>query len=402
MSNHRIATRAVHAGESPDAETGALVPPLVTASTFALPDAETMAAIERGDRPGYLYSRLGNPTVRALERKVAALEGAEGAVALASGMAAVSAIVLSTARSGERVLFGADVYGGTQEFVNEVLPRWNIRAEYVDATDPGAVRAALKGEAKLLHVESPSNPTLKVCDLAALAGIAHEAGALLSVDNTFATPVLQRPLELGADIVMHSATKYLCGHGDAIAGVVCSTSERAREIRANGAQRLGGAMNPFAAYLVLRGILTLPVRMAQACENALRLSRFLESRHEVSSVTYPGLDSHPEHSLAGRQMQTAGGPAYGAMLTFDLAGGDVAAAAFCRGTKIASHAVSLGDVRTLVLHYGKLLDEFIGVEARRARGVTDGFVRVSVGIEDIEDLVEDFQQALDGLPARST
>ena len=387
--NFGMHTLAIHAGEEPDPATGAVATPIHMASTFAFPSAEVAAAVFAGEEEGYIYTRWGNPTVDALERRIAALEGGEAALATASGMAAIATAVMTVAQAGDHIVATRAIYAGTYNLLAKELPRYGVHTTFVDATDPQNVAAAMREETRIVYLESPGNPTLALNDIAAIARIAHDAGALVFIDNTFATPVNQRPLELGADVVLHSATKYLCGHGDAIGGIVVGSADFIAAARTGVLRDVGGVMSPFNAWLILRGVQTLPLRMERHNANALQVARFLEAHPQVRSVSYPGLPSHPQHELARRQMRGFGG-----MVCFEVRGGVEAGRRLMNRIRLCTLAVSLGDTRTLICHSASTTHSTVPREARLAAGVTDGLVRLSVGLEDPEDIIADLDQAL--------
>lgn len=367
-------TLAVHAGAEPDPATGAVAPPIQLSTTFVHDPS--------GGPDTYSYQRQDNPTQRRLETTLAALEGGQRALAFASGMAAVAA-VLDTLQRGQRVLVPEDCYVGTRGYVTEVLPERGVEVVTVDTTDLDAVRAACAGGIALLWAESPSNPRMRISDLAELARVAHAHGARFACDNTFATPVLQRPLELGADLVMHSTTKYFGGHSDVLGGALVFA--RNDDFAARIAQRrllTGAILAPFSAWLTLRGCRSLPARMALHCANARKVAQFLAGHRAVARVNYPGLDGHPGHAIATRQMRD-----FGAMLSFELRGGYDAALAVTRNTRIFTNATSLGGCESLIEHRASA--EGAHTHAPPA------LVRVSVGLEDAGDLLGDLAQALD-------
>jgi cystathionine gamma-lyase len=377
----RFATRAIHVGQEPDPATGATIVPIYQTSTY------TQEA--PGKHKGYEYSRTANPTRAALEECVASLEGADHGLAFASGLAATIA-TMSLLSPGDHVVAGDDLYGGTYRLFDKVLPRMgNLEFTYADTTDPRAVEKALRPETKLLWIETPTNPMLTLSDIAALCELAHERGAIVTVDNTFASPYFQNPLALGADVVVHSTTKYLGGHSDVVGGaVVTSNSDFYEEIRFY--QNAAGAVpGPFDSWIVLRGLKTLAVRMRQHEENALAVAEFLQDHPEVETVNYPGLPSHPQHGLAKRQMSGFSG-----MVSFTLRGGAEAAYAAVQKTEVFSFAESLGGVESLITHPATMTHAAIPREQREARGVTDGLMRLSVGIEDREDLIADLDRAI--------
>lgn len=377
---YKFDTLAIHAGQSPDPVHGAVMTPIVLSSTFAQEGP--------GGHKGYDYSRAGSPTRTALEECVAALEGGTHGIAYGSGCAATTAILM-TLRPGDHVIVGDDVYGGTFRIFDKVLKDFGIDATFLDLGDLAAVERARKPSTKMLWLETPSNPMLKLFDIAALTTWARAAGLRSVVDNTFASPVLQSPLALGADAVVHSSTKYLNGHSDVVGGVVV-TSDDAFAERLHFLQKaVGGVPSPFDCYLVLRGIKTLGVRVRQATANAHVLAAYLEAHPAVEKVIYPGLASHPQYALAQRQMRDAG-----AMLSFVVKGGFPAADAFLRRVKIFTCAESLGGVESLAEHPASMTHASIPVEQREALGIVDGLVRLSVGVEHVDDLRQDLADAL--------
>jgi cystathionine beta-lyase/cystathionine gamma-synthase len=379
----RFETRAIHAGQSPDPSTGATIPPLYLSSTY------TQAA--PGKHHGYEYSRSGNPTRTNLEESLASLEGGEDCATFSSGLAACSAL-LDTLQPGDGVVAGHDLYGGTFRLLDKVFRPLGIEVAFAESAETAAYEQALRRlkHPRLLWLETPTNPLLDIVDIAGLSSLAASSGLLTAVDNTFASPYLQTPIALGADYVVHSTTKYLGGHSDVIGGAVIARTRSLLE-RVRFLQNARGAVpGPFDIYLVQRGIKTLPVRMQRHSENALSLARFLENHSAVRRVIYPGLESHPAHALASRQMH-----AYGGMLTLELNGGLDAAVAFCSNLHVFSLAESLGGVESLCCHPATMTHASIPKELREPRGITDGLVRLSVGLEHIEDLTRDLQQALD-------
>ncbi len=383
-----LRTRAVHAGQHHDPSTGAIATPIAQTTAFGYGTLERGAAIFAGEAPGYRYSRFANPTVAALEAKLADLEGAPSAVAFASGTAACSSVLLGLLRPGDELVFLGPLYGGTEGLLRNLGERWGIRV--VDATACG-LEAALTPATRMVWVESLTNPTLRVHDLAEVARLARARGITTVVDNTFCTPCLVRPLALGMDVVLHSMTKYLGGHGDATGGIVAGSEALVRAVRQTGLGHVGGNLAPQEAYLFLRGIKTLPLRMAAHCEGAMAVARFLQNHPAVKTVHYPGLESHPQHALAQRQMQ--GG--FGGMVTLELARAErTAVAAMLNRLQLFTQAVSLGDVDSLACHPASTTHSFVSPEARAAAGVTEGMVRLSVGIEHPDDLIADLAQAL--------
>jgi len=377
----RIETRSIHAGQEPDEETGAVMPPIYATSTYAQ-DAP-------GEDRGYEYSRTGNPTRTALEDNLASLEGAEHCRAFASGMAGINT-VLNLLESGDHVVAGDDVYGGTHRLFRQVYEQYDLSFSFVDTTDHDAVRDAITGDTELVWVETPTNPLMRVNDIQALADIAHANDALCAVDNTFATPYLQQPLDYGADIVSHSLTKYLGGHSDVVGGALMTDDDDLDEQFGFYQNSVGATPDPFACFLVLRGTKTLPVRMDRHCENARTIAERLDAHPDVSQVYYPGLDAHPQHDLAAEQMSDFGG-----MVSFELDASLDEASTFVSSTEVFTLAESLGGVESLIEQPATMTHASIPREERVAAGLTDGLVRISVGVEHIEDLWEDLESAID-------
>ncbi|MBL8056061.1 MAG: PLP-dependent transferase [Anaerolineales bacterium] len=391
-----LQTLAIHAGEAPDPVTGASAPNLVMSTTFVV-DGETAFA-SGSDKEQFVYARHSNPTVQQLEQKLAALEGAEAGVAFGSGMAAIAALMLLTLRSGDHVVMTDVAYMGAAELMKDYLPALGVRVSRVNTADLEAVRAALTPATKLVHIETPANPILRLTDIAAVAELAHAAGARLSVDSTYATPVATRPLALGADFVIHSLTKYLGGHGDALGGALLGPAAEMTAARDKTLVHFGGVLSPFNAWLILRGLATLPLRMRAHAENAWHVARFLETHPKVTRVFYPGLPSHPQHALAGRQMRNFSG-----MVTFQTAAGPRAARVLSERLEIIHYAVSLGHHRSLVffIDTADLLANSYALDPAQSESYRayagDGVFRFSVGLEDPEDLCRDLDQALAAL-----
>lgn len=384
-----IHTLAIHAGEAPDPTTGALVTPIILGNTFHLGTAENGAAVFSGEKEGYVYTRWGNPTVAVLERKVAALENAEAALATASGMAAIATAVLHTLHAGDHIVSARAIYPSTYHFFDQQLRGLGIETTFVDATDARGIASALKPNTKLVYLETPGNPLLSVCDLAASAKIARDAGVMTICDNTFATPINQRPLDLGIDVVVHSATKYFCGHGDATGGIIAGKRDFISQCSTETLRYYGGVLSPFNAYLILRGTVTLPIRVARHNQNALAVAKFMEQHPQVERVFYPGLESHPQHLVARRQMCGFGG-----MVCFELKGGVTAGVRMMNAVQLCALATSLGDARSLISHPASTSHVVLSREARLEQGVTDGLVRLSVGLEDVEDIIGDLKRGL--------
>ena len=390
-NHHQFATLAVHAGEAPCKVTGAVDTPIYRSTTFAAVDSDEMAALYSGEKPGYMYTRYGNPTVHALEEKIAALEGGEAAQALATGMAAVSSAILAYVKAGDHVVAARSLYGAAYNFLNRKLPAMGASTTFVQSTRAEDFEKAIQPNTRLIYFESPSNPILEILDIAALAGIARAHGIPSMMDNTFASPALQQPLKLGITVVVHSATKYLCGHGDAMGGVAIGAKDYIEHLNRDVLRDFGGVMSPFTAWLMLRGIRTLHVRMPVHCANAQKVAEFLAQHPKVERVNYPGLVNHPGHDLAKRQMK-----AFGAMMSFEVKGGYAGGKRVMDGVKIFLRAASLGDTRSLIVHSASTSHRAVPPEQREAIGITDGLVRLSVGIEAAEDLIQDLDQALAG------
>jgi cystathionine beta-lyase/cystathionine gamma-synthase len=378
----RFNTRCIHAGQEPDSATGAIITPIYQTSTFVHD--------ELGQDKGFDYSRTNNPTRAAVEANIAALEGARSGIAFASGVAAINAVA-SRLDPGDHVVVDKNIYGGTHRLFEHVLRRYKISFSYVETAIPDNVTAALTSHSKMIYVETPSNPLLGLTDLAVMADLAHSHNTKLVVDNTFASPYVQRPLEHGADLVIHSTTKYLNGHSDSIGGMVL-TSNAEDEASLRFIQNTGGAiMGPFDAWLLLRGTKTLALRMRTHSQNGLALAEFLSSHSKVHEVLYPGLPDHPQHALACRQMHGFSG-----MLSFDV-GSLEAATTVCNRARLFSLAVSLGGVESLISHPASMSHASVPRKERLERGIGDGLIRISTGIEDIQDLTEDMHQALDAI-----
>ena len=374
-----FATRAIHAGQDADPATGATVVPIYATSTY------TQAA--PGQHKGFEYSRTGNPTRAALETCLASLEGGERGLAFASGSAATAA-VLSTLKPGDEVAAAADLYGGTYRLLERVFKPWGLVARYTDDASPAGFAKIITPATKMVWIETPTNPLVQVIDIAAIADLAHKAGAPLAVDNTFASPYLQLPLKLGADLVVHSTTKYLGGHSDVVGGAVIGRKDLLQPI-AFYQNAAGGVPGPFDCWLVLRGLKTLALRMERHCANARQLATWLVKQPQVRRVYYPGLPNDPGHDLAKRQMRDFGG-----MMSVSIHGGKETALRLLTRTKLFSLAESLGGVESLIGHPATMTHASIPAEIRQARGIDDGLVRLSVGIEDVQDLQEDLRQAL--------
>ncbi len=363
--------------------------PIFQSSTFAFENADHGAAIFAGEDPGYVYTRLGNPTQAAFEVEMAYLEGGEAALALASGMAAATTAVLTCCRAGEHIVAGDTLYGGTHQLFTQTLPRLDIAVTEIDARDPENFARAITDKTRLVYLETPANPTLVLTDIAAVAEIAHAKGVPVLVDNTFCTPYLQNPLSLGADIVLHSATKYIGGHGDTVAGVLVGKADWIMQARMETLRDVGGCISPFNAWLLLRGLKTLPVRMDRHQRSAMEIAQFLSYHPKVEDVIYPGLSFHPQHALAGRQQRGFGG-----MISFMVAGGRAAGKVVLDAVELCTLAVSLGDVDTLIEHPASMTHSTYNDADLKKVGIDPAMIRLSVGLEDVDDIIADLRQAL--------
>ncbi len=376
----KFETLAIHAGQEPDPATGATVVPVYQTTTY------TQEAV--GADRGFVYARTGNPTRTALEQCLAALEGARFGLAYASGMAAIAG-AMQLVRAGDHVVVADDLYGGTWRLFTRILPAYGVRFSYADATRPEQLAKAFEATTRMLWIESPTNPMLRIVDIAACASIARSRGAWLAVDNTFATPYLQNPIALGADVVVHSTTKYLGGHSDVLGGALVVEDEELHERLRFARTATGGVPGPWDAWLVLRGTKTLAVRMRQHQHNAARVAEFLRGRPEIAAVHWPGFPDHPGHALAQRQMRGFGG-----MVTIELAGGEAAARRLCEATRVFSLGESLGGVESLIGYPWKMSHAVFEPDEKRRRGVSEAIVRLSVGLEDADDLCADLAAAL--------
>lgn len=391
-------TTAIHAGEVPDPVTGASAPNIVMSSTYVSEEPAGFSAHELTDKSPFLYGRWANPTVRSLEQKLAALEGTEACICLASGMAAASAIFLSLLSSGDHLIISDVSYAGVAELARDTLPRFGIEVSIVNTSDLDAVAASVRPNTKLIHAETPVNPIMRLSDVAGLAKIAKFAGAKLSCDATFASPLGQKSAELGVDYVMHSITKYIGGHGDAIGGAICGTSEDIKALNLEAAIHYGGILSPFNAWLISRGAATLPLRMRAHEEGAMAVAKWLEAHPKVTSVMYPGLESHPQHELAKAQMQNFSG-----MLTFQVGGvaeGEALAEVMTKQLQVVHYAVSLGHHRSLIywMPTDGLMETSFRLEGEQLEDYRqyagDGIFRLSIGLEDASDLIADFERVL--------
>ena len=393
-----FSTTAIHHGYDPLEHQGALVPPIYLTSTFAFPSAEYGAACFSGEEAGHFYTRISNPTLQLLEARVAALEGGSAAVAFSSGMGAITSTMWTLLRPGQEVLADTTLYGCTFAFFRDGLARFGVRIRHVDMTDLHAVAEALGADTRVVYFESPANPNMRLIDIQAVAGLARASGAITVVDNTYSTPYLQKPLAFGADVVLHSATKYFSGHGDVTAGLaVCADAAMAKEIRLYGLKDMTGAvLSPQDAFLILRGLKTLALRMDKHCANALALAQCLSRHAAVKQVFFPGLPSDPFHELARRQMRNFGG-----MVAFELHGGVQAGKRFINALQLVARAVSLGDAESLAQHPASMTHSAYTPQERIAHGISEGLVRLSAGLEDEADLLQDVKAALDAALAHA-
>ena len=380
----RFRTTQIHGGVEPDPTTGAILPPVYQSTTFVQPSVEEYMA------KGYSYSRTANPTVRVWERKIALLEGGHDAAAFGTGMSAINAVFMAFLNAGDHCIVSDVAYGGTYRLATKIYTRFGVEFTFADTSDPGAVAAAIRSNTRLILTETPANPTLKYTDLAAVSEVAKAQGIPHAVDNTFLTPYYQRPLELGADLVIHSTTKYLDGHNATVGGSVVSAAPELHEQVAFVQNATGSIMSPFVAWLTLQGVKTLSERMDRQSDNALKIARFLESHPKVTTVRYPGLESFPQHDLAKRQAS-----GFGAMLWFEVEGGREAGIRIMDSVRLWTLAENLGSVESLVTHPVTMTHADVDETERARVGITDGLIRLSVGLEDADDLIEDLAQALE-------
>lgn len=385
-----FSTRAIHHAYDPYAGTGDLNPPIHVSSTYTFPTVEDGAARFAGEQAGYVYSRVGNPTTVLLEQRIADLEGGEAALVTASGMGATTSLLWTLLKPGDEVIADKTLYGCTFGFFNHGLARFGVKITHIDLTDPANLAAAIGPATRVVYFETPANPNMRLADIAAIAAIARRHGALTVVDNTYCTPYLQRPIELGADYVVHSATKYLGGHGDLIAGAIVGPRESLDEVRFQGIKDMTGAvLSSQDAFLILRGLKTLALRMDRHCANAQVIAEFLAGHDKVAVCHYPGLTDFPQYDLARRQMARPGG-----MVAFELKGGIEAGRRFMNALGLITRAVSLGDAESLAQHPASMTHSFYTPEQRAAHLISEGLVRISAGLEDADDLLADVEQAL--------
>lgn len=384
-----IGSKFVHAGHVSDPVTGALSTPIYATAAYEFENAQDGALKNMSMEYGYCYTRQGGPTQVALEKKMAILEGAEAGLAFASGTAAISACLCHQLKAGDHAVVSATTYSTPHILFEKLLPKFGVKADFVDATDPKNVEKAIGPNTKMIYIETPANPTVTINDIKAIVAIAKKHNLVTVCDSTFATPYLQRPIEMGVDIVIHSATKYLSGHGDAMGGILVGNKKLMDEIRMDIMVIMGGIISAFDAYLIIRGIKTLELRMKRHCENAMKVAQFLETHPKIDKVHYPGLVSHPQHELAKEQMNDFGG-----IVTFEVKGGIEAGGKLMESVKMCKLVVNLGDVISLVSHPATMSHIEMSKEEREKGGITDGLVRLSVGIENIEDILNDLNQAL--------
>ncbi|KPD10600.1 methionine gamma-lyase [Phaeobacter sp. 11ANDIMAR09] len=399
MRNHpnSFSTMAIHHGYNPMDNEGALTPPLHLTSTFTFETAEAGGNMFAGEQAGHIYSRISNPTTDLLERRIAVLEGAEAGLALASGMGAITATLWTLLAPGDEIILDKTLYGCTFSFMHHGLAKFGITVTHVDLTRTENLKAAMSDKTKVVYFETPANPNMRLVDIAAVASIAHAGGAHLVVDNTYATPYLTQPVKLGADIVLHSATKYLGGHGDVVAGLLAGSAELVADIRLQGMKDMTGAvMAPFNAMLILRGLKTLALRMDRHCSNAATVAQMLEASPAVQKVWYPGLQSFEQYDLAQQQMSQFGG-----MIAFELTGGKQAGIEMMNRLELISRAVSLGDAETLVQHPASMTHSTYTTEELAEHGISEGLVRLSIGLEGVDDILADLAQALPVPPIKT-
>lgn len=385
-----FSTRAIHHGYDPLSHGGALVPPVYQTATYAFPTVEYGAACFAGEESGHFYSRISNPTLALLEQRMASLEGGEAGLALASGMGAITSTLWTLLRPGDELIVGRTLYGCTFAYLHHGIGEFGVKIRHVDLNDESALKAAITAKTRMIYFESPANPNMQLIDIAAVADAVRGHDIHIVVDNTYCTPYLQRPLELGADLVVHSATKYLSGHGDITAGLVVGRKALIDRIRLEGLKDMTGAvLSPHDASLLMRGMKTLTLRMERHCSNAQQLAEYLARQPQVELIHYPGLPSFPQHALAQRQMRLPGG-----MIAFELKGGIEAGRRFMNALQLFSRAVSLGDAESLAQHPASMTHSSYTPQERAHHGISEGLVRLSVGLEDIEDLIADIAQAL--------
>lgn len=394
LESKKFATQAIHGGHKKDPVSGALTTPIFQTSTFVFDSAEQGGRRFALEEDGFIYSRLGNPTNMQLEEKIALLEKGEACLSTASGMGAITSALWTALKAGDHIVASKTLYGCTYALLNHGISRYGVEVTFVDASNLDEVRSAMKENTKVVYLETPANPDLKLVDIESISKIGHEVeGCIVIVDNTFCTPYIQRPLELGADVVVHSATKYLNGHGDVIAGFVVGKKEFIDQVRLFGVKDMTGAvLSAFDAYLIMRGMKTLQIRMERHTKNAMEVAKFLENHEKVEFVNYPGLESFPQYELAKKQMDMPGG-----MIAFEVKGGLEAGKKLLNSLELCTLAVSLGDCETLIQHPASMTHSPYTPEERAEAGIPEGLIRISVGLEDVEDIIADLKQGLDRL-----
>ncbi len=386
--NLRFNSKLIHAGEIED-QFGSATVPIYQTSTFKFRDADHGARLFNGEEEGYIYTRIGNPTIRAFEQNIASLENGFDGIAVSSGMAAVTNVYFTFLGAGSHMISTASVYGPSRGVIEQDFSRFGVEYTYLHTSDLDAVKNAIRPNTKLIYLETPSNPTMEVSDIEAIAKIAHEHGIIVAVDNTFATPYLQKPLDLGADVVLHSITKFINGHADIVGGVVVAKEESVYKKLRHSMAYIGTNMDPHQAFMVLRGVKTLALRVERAQENAIKVADYLKNHPKISWINYPGLETHPQYDLIKKQMK---GP--GSMISFGVKGGLEAGKALMDNVKMILLAVSLGGVESLIQHPASMTHSAVSKEDKLAAGITDDLVRFSVGIEDVDDIIADLDQAL--------
>ena len=392
IKNMKLTTKTIHAGQYTDPATGAVAPPIIQSSTFAFTDCAQGAARFAGEEDGYIYSRMGNPTISRLEEAIAAMESGFNGIATSSGMAAINTVVFGLLSQGDHMIGTSSMYGPSRMVVENNWKKFGVESTFIDTSNLELVKKSIKPNTKLIIIETPANPTIVLTDIKALSQIAHDNDILLAVDNTFASPILQRPIELGADVTFHSMTKFINGHTDVVAGMVIPATKELYQKIKPAFNFLGGCMDPHQAWLVLRGFKTLALRVKACQENAQKVAVYLEAHPKVEWVRYPGLKSHPQHELAERQMD---GP--GALISCEIKGGIKAGARLLDNVELMTLAVSLGGIETLIQHPSSMTHAAIPRDSRIAAGISDGLVRVSIGCEDVEDIIADFDHALESV-----
>ena len=387
--NSGLATKLIHAGETPCPRTGAMMTPVYQTTSYLFKDVQDGARKCEHIDHGYCYTRLGNPTQSALEEKLARLEEGEAALAFASGVAAISSLLFSHFKQGDHAIVDSTCYGATHYLFDHLLKKFGVEITFIDTSNHHNIEEAILPQTRMIYVESPANPTLKMVDMDKVAEIGRRNNILTAIDSTYATPYLQQPLKHGIDVVIHSTTKFLCGHGDAIGGALIGSKELMDHIRDDTLKNMGGIIAPWNAYLLIRGIKTLDIRMDKHCANAMAVACFLEEHPQIKRVFYPGLTTHPQHELAERQMNNFGG-----MICFELKGGLKAGESLLNNLKLCSLAVSLGHAETLIEHPASMTHWYVDKKDREKAGISDGLIRMSVGLEDPKDIIQDLEQAL--------